>query len=402
MKLKCKPDDFIVDEITKREASDGSFALYRLSKQSIGTPEALTRVRRTRNLHPNQVSHGGLKDRHAVTSQFITIRNGPRNDIECGAVNLAYLGQTPKPFSAADIEGNRFRIVLRSLSGDEVRRISDRLNPVSERGFPNYFDSQRFGSLGASEEFIAAAWCRRNYERALWLALADHNGHDDAGERAEKRILREHWNDWVLCKQRLSRSHRRSIVTYLVDHPQGFRKAFALLNSDLRGIWLSAFQSAVWNRMLAQMITTESPAAEHVGDALLPFPSCPQPVVARETLPLPSARCKSLADDVGRICDTALQPYGMTLPEMKLSFPRDRWFSRGHRATFVRPIDLAHEFSDDDLHSGKQKAVLAFDLPRGSYATMLIKTLLAGPYTMIEDRSETEAEEQIHQRPAGN
>jgi tRNA pseudouridine13 synthase len=183
------------------------------------------------------------------------------------------------------------------------------------------------------------------------------------------------------------------VVTYLVDHPTRFRKAFALLNESLRGLYLSAFQSAVWNRMLAQVIHTENQLSTdahcfsvEVGDCMLPFPVVNDENVGHGTeLPLPSARCKGLDDDMRDLCNEALSHYGMTLDQMKLSFPRDRWFSRGLRRTMVVPADLQLTDAVDERYQGRRKMLLSFTLPRGCYATMLIKAL-----TGHQDDRETE------------
>ena len=385
MKLKCVPEDFVVTEVSDRQPLSGAFGLYQLKKTSIGTLEALQTVQRSWNLSPKGLSHGGLKDRHAVTSQFVTIRHGPRSDFTHELFSLTYLGQTETAFGAADIVGNKFEVVVRSLSDADCLRIQTRSPQVQATGFPNYFDEQRFGSMGASQEFIAARWCRKDYERALWLALAEHNRHDNGTERAQKTILRDRWGEWEECKQQLDRSHRRSIVTYLVDHPTKFRKAFALLNENLRGLYLSAFQSAVWNRMLAKTICTDSPSSTdadgfsvEVGDSMLPFRLVHGEETSRWTeLPLPSARCRGLDDDMRNLCDEALSYYGMTLDQMKLSFPRDRWFSRGLRRTVIVPADLQLTDATDERYQGRRKASLSFTLPRGCYATMLLKALTA-------------------------
>src|SRR6185369_12988452 len=97
-------------------------------------------------------------------------------------------------------------------------------------------------------------WCLGNYERALWLALADPNEFDQKDEREQKQILRDKWGQWTDCKAALARSHRRSIVTYLDDHPTDFRGALARVRVDMRGLYLAAFQSHLWNRMLAALI----------------------------------------------------------------------------------------------------------------------------------------------------
>ena len=192
MKLKRNPEDFVVTEINSRQTTQGSFALYRLSKRSIGTLEALQIVQRLWNIAPKSVDHAGLKDRHADTQQLITIRNGPKANFEQEIFLLEYLGQTPTPMEAADIVGNEFEIVLRSLSAESIADMESRTASVRETGYPNYFDQQRFGSLGPSLEFVAAKWCQNDYERATWLALAEHNSHDDAEDSVSAETAELH------------------------------------------------------------------------------------------------------------------------------------------------------------------------------------------------------------------
>jgi tRNA pseudouridine13 synthase len=102
-KLKQQPDDFQVDELTDvRPGADGPFALYRLEKRGWSTPDALTAVRRRRKIHPERIAYGGLKDRHALTSQHLTIRNGPRRNLTHeGVRHLPWAGGGA--FTSADI-----------------------------------------------------------------------------------------------------------------------------------------------------------------------------------------------------------------------------------------------------------------------------------------------------------
>jgi tRNA pseudouridine13 synthase len=374
MKLKCRPDDFCVTEKISRQPTEGTWALYRLTKTSVGTLDAVRRICANWNLSQSQCRHAGLKDRHATTCQFLTIARGPSAGMELPGIQLEYVGQTDRPLTADDIVANSFEIVLRSLTGQEEQHISDRLPAARQTGYPNYFDEQRFGSLGPSQEYVAQAWCQKNYERALWLTFAEHNVHDDAAERNQKQLTRDLWGQWGELKAQLDRSHRRSVVTYLVDHPSGFRKAFALVNPDLRGLFLSAFQSAVWNRMLGyDLDPQESDRSLRIADALLPFTAGAVPV--HDQIALPSVRAKGLSAELKQLYARALRPYGMKPQEMKISFPRDRWFSRARRDTMIIPQKFSAETADDDLSSGHRKIVLKFDLPRGCYATMLVRFL---------------------------
>ncbi len=215
---------------------------YRLDKAGIGTPEAIAEILKVWNMPRRSVGYGGLKDRHATTTQTITLFKGPQRDLQQRGFELTYLGQAAREFHAKDIQGNRFEITLRHLTPQQAQ-FSQQLLPGIAAGVPNYFDDQRFGSLGESGQFVAQPWCMGDYERALYLAIAEANPHDRPREKEQKQILRDHWHDWVQCKAQLDRSHRRSIVTYLCDHPTDFKRALALLRSDLRSIYMAAFKA---------------------------------------------------------------------------------------------------------------------------------------------------------------
>jgi tRNA pseudouridine13 synthase len=384
LKIKRLPEDFQVAEVSEFVAGGGPFALYRLSKRSLGTPEAIDAVIRRWHVPRTRISYGGLKDRHALTQQYITVRNGPRKNLSEKDLELCYLGQCDRHFTPRDIGGNRFTIVIRDLSEQAAAHAAESLNDVARDGLPNYFDDQRFGSVGESGEFIAAAWCRGDFERALWLALADPHPDDRADEREQKRILRESWGRWPACKAALARSHRRSVVTYLADRPPDrpdFRGAFARLKVDLRGLYLAAFQSFLWNRMLA-LFLRQRVAADRLADVALKLAAVPffGPLAAEERatlhgaeLPLPSARLHPDEGPMLALIREALDGTGLALRELRVKYPRDSFFSKGSRAAVVQVANLLHEIGSDELYPKRKKLTLAFDLRRGAYATILVK-----------------------------
>src|SRR5712692_11324590 len=107
MKLKQLPEDFHVEEITRVVAGDnGPFAFYRLQKRGWTTPDALAVVRRRWGISPRRLSYGGLKDRHALTVQYVTIFHGPRRRLNQQGIHVEYLGQVASPYSSRDLERN--------------------------------------------------------------------------------------------------------------------------------------------------------------------------------------------------------------------------------------------------------------------------------------------------------
>src|SRR6478735_6221069 len=256
MKLKQRPEDFRVEELTTAAPQEsGEFAFYRLDKTGWTTPDARAAIRRRWQVDFRRLSYGGLKDRHAVTSQHLTIFRGPKRNLSHERITITYLGQRSEPFTAADIRANRFTVVLRSMSDDVVSHAEAAIREVADAGVPNYFDDQRFGSVGEEGEFVAKEMVFGRFERALWLALAAPYEHDRAEAKREKAILRELWGKWPECQAKLPKGHARSLVSYLAPHPTDFKGAVARLRPELQGLYLSAYQSYLWNRMLAAWLT---------------------------------------------------------------------------------------------------------------------------------------------------
>lgn len=383
MILKRVPEDFQVEEITDRRPAGGPYALYRLTKRGVGTLEAVEIVARGLGRSTRDVDYGGLKDRHAMTRQYVTVRGGSRRGFRDRGVVLEYLGQTDAPFSPADIVANRFAVTLRNVSPTVARAAEGTLATIARDGFPNYFDDQRFGSIGDEREFVATHWIAGRFERALWLALAGHRSADAAAERTEKEILRAHWGDWSACRRRLSRSHRRSIVAYLEAKPGDFRGAFARIRQDMRSLYLAAFQSHLWNRCLAALLRESCPASDLVPiplrmGAVPCFTRLSETVRARlagVALPLPSARLRLPPGRTRDLVERVLSEEGWVLRRIRVKYPRDSFFAKGERPAVVAPLDLAWTAAPDDLYPGRRRIHLHFVLPRGAYATILIKRL---------------------------
>lgn len=386
MKLKQLPEDFRVEELTDVQPSDGPFALYRLTKRGWTTVDALAAVRRRWQIDQRRLSYGGLKDRHALTVQYFTILHGPRRRLTHHGIAVEYLGQVPEPFRSEHIRANRFDITLRGLSEENVAAAVQALREVSEDGMPNYFDDQRFGSVTAGGEFVAKKIIRGEYEEALRLALTAPYEHDRAAQKQEKAILRECWGDWEKCRQRLPRGHARSLVDYLMHHPGDFRGAVERLRPELRGLYLSAYQSHLWNRMLARWLR-ENLRPERWLSLRLKLGDYPVPQGLGEadraclhslSLPLPSPRQPVADDPRWALVEAVLEEEGITLEQMKLKKLRTMFFSRGERPAWYWPAGMSYNSGEDDLNHGRRILRLHFELPRGSYATLIVKRITQG------------------------
>ena len=388
MKLKRLPEDFQVVELPAvSPRADGYYTYYRLTKSGIGTPEAVEAIRRRWNLSSKQIAYGGMKDRHAKTTQYLTIAEGPNRALNEDSFSLAPLGALPHPYGPRFFRGNRFQLILRDMSAQAAAQATQALEQTCQVGLPNYFDDQRFGSVGQSREFLAESWLKGDYERALWLALADPNALDRPGIRQEKEIVRACWGDWATAKQRLPKSHARSLVTYLVDHPTDFRGAGIRLNRTFRSLAFSAYQSHLWNvwhsALIERLAGNDRAFTMEFATAPLAIPTRLDPPEIREfadwNFPLPSARGTLPAGSAGDLISTILHERGMDWNQLRIKHMKDLFFSKGSRPARFVPENLTFETKPDDLYPGRSKLLLDFELGKGSYATIVVKRITRAP-----------------------
>lgn len=383
MRIKCLPTDFQVDEILSLPTGSGQYALYELRKTSITTFSAMDRIARAWQIPREDLIFAGLKDKHACTTQGLSIFGGPRKNLSIEGLEVRYVGQTDRAIHPRDIQSNEFLVIVRDLSADDLARALKAAEEVRQYGLPNYFDKQRFGSLGESGEFVARAWCQGDYERALFLAIADPNSHDSPNDREQKQILRDNWGNFGEAADQLTIGLTLQITEQLAIGKPDFKRGLTLLKHDLRSLLLSAYQSDVWNRLLSSVIKDLVPAAqltyEQIGPRKLAmFHTLDEASFAELqhlALPLPSARLHLPEGPLFERLSEVLAEDGMTLREMRVKYPRDTFFSKGDRAAVVYPDELDAIAEPDERYPGKQKLSLTFGLRRASYATMLVKRI---------------------------
>jgi tRNA pseudouridine13 synthase len=387
VKVKQRPDDFVVEERARIEATDrGTFAVYRLKKRGIGTIEALRAIRRAWRVPARATGFGGLKDRHGATTQWVTIARGPRRNLDQPAFRLTYEGQSPVPMSRTLLLGNRFRIRLRDLSREEAQGVAAGVAAAAGAGLPNYFDDQRFGSLRGGQGFAMRHLLRGDPEAALRAVIAAPSREDRANVRARKEAIRRGWGDWASVLPTLDGSPMRDAIARLAADPHDFLGALAALDREERRILASAWQSSVWNRALVLLLEARLPRDERrtVPGAAGPmiFPRDEMPVDLREaSMPLPAAEAfregveeAPLAALRAALSEDGLRPEDLRPPPrlgMDLRPTRRPLAFRPEDATASAPVE-------DDLNPGRFAVDVAFTLGRGQYATLVLKRLTHG------------------------
>ncbi|MDD5277959.1 MAG: tRNA pseudouridine(13) synthase TruD [Methylovulum sp.] len=160
--IRSKPEDFIVMENLAFEPSGaGEHAFLLIEKTGENTDYVARQLARFADVRQRDVSFAGLKDRHAVTTQWFSVWLPGKADpdwsqFETDSMKVLHTVRHARKLKRGALSGNRFKIIIRDWQGDKDKTIGQ-LEAIKANGIANYFGSQRFGHEG------------RNVNKALGL-----------------------------------------------------------------------------------------------------------------------------------------------------------------------------------------------------------------------------------------
>lgn len=318
--FKLSPEDFEVEELPAYLPSGAGEHLYLwLEKRGRDTREVVRALAQALGFDEGEVGVAGMKDRQALTRQLLSIP--ARAEAKLGAfalegVRVLWARRHGNKLRTGHLRGNRFRLRLRSVKDLGAARAS--FEVLVREGAPNYFGEQRFGRAGDNAEL----------GKALLL-----------GQRLE---------------QRADRFQRK--------------------------LYLSAFQSRLFNRALAERVTAGTLSEALLGDVLRKEETgglfqCAEPEVDAPRVaafevspagPLFGPEMTPAGHEVAAFETRLLEEEGVKSED----FQRGRGETQGARRPYrIRLLEPSFEPEGDELR-------LAFDLPRGAYASEVLRELL--------------------------
>ena len=389
MRLKTIPGDFRVRELLEFPADpQGEHYVHLLHKEKLSTAEALSTIAREAEVDRTAIAYAGLKDRQAITEQFVSIA-GRAVELQRPGLRLAPVGRTHEPITSRMSRGNAFTIVVRDLSPVEAALLRRNLPSLQKTGFPNYFDDQRFGCLRHGQGFPMLRILRGDYEAALRQLIATPSPRAITGDIKLKQALERHWGDWETCGNFARGPVYAPLFAHLRAHPDDHRGAIGFLPLRQRVIHSFAYQSLLWNRAVSRLLRGGVGSAQRLriatiaGDLLAwkyLEPEREKKLLAMQT-PLYGPEGGGGSEPFRRAMLAELEEAGLQRADfLEHTVPGMIWREEP-RPVLVKPEELGSvKIEPDDLHEHRVKATLGFALPRGAYATMLLKRLFAPPF----------------------
>ena len=318
-KIRDQPQDFQVDEVPAYAPEGrGEHLFVRFQKTDLNTPEAVRRIADAIGVDARAAGWAGLKDRRAVTSQCASFHRGDAEaDLALDLPGIRVLEAAPHPHKirTGHLRANRF--VIRIRGARELDVAGQLIEELARGGAPNYYGEQRFGRE------------RGNLTRArAWLL----DGGAPPRDRFERKLIAstlqsEIFNEWLAARVREGELERAV-------------PGDLMRKEDSGGLFVAEDAAEAAERMLRWEI---SPTGPMLG--------------AKMRWPAGEAERRERA-----LCER------WQLDAERLGRLRS-WLPGTRRVARVRPSDARVASYPDGLE-------LTFTLPKGAYATVILRELL--------------------------
>ncbi len=400
--IKKIPFDFQVYEKSIYEPTkEGDYLVFCLKKINISTLEAIRTFAKVNDISLKKIGFAGLKDKYAYTEQFLSLPKDYENKIKyfsfiifnnkkiktfkeflskekifeiykknCNQkiFSLEKLGYITKKISLGDLKGNEFIITLHHIQRELFKRLQRNIKIIKRYGVANYFGEQRFGSLKDRSNFIILEAIRDNFEKAIYIYFIE--GRDPN--------LRKYWKNWEKLYGKLRHSLEDFEKDVILGLKRGlsFKKAFQIFPKNIKLMFYFAFQSFIWNKILAIYIKRKYPSGEvkFINKLPLYFYYEVYDYEYLKNLEIPYLGYKYKIEDplLEEILNNTLQNFSIDKNLYELDFFNLKIFTDGKRKVLIDKDILNLNI----IKKEKNKLTLKFFLPTGSYATILLRKLL--------------------------
>jgi tRNA pseudouridine13 synthase len=412
-RLRADPADFRVREIEAMEpepldADPGAYPhlLVRATLTDWDTNDFAAALSSALGIGRERVSWAGTKDKRAVTTQLFSVQGIESTALpSLSGADVEALGRIGRGLEFGDLAGNAFEIrIAEPERPEEVDAVTDALRAFGDGrvAVPNVFGHQRFGSRRPVTHEVGLHVVREEWRKAI-LAYVGNPADSEPDRTQEARatvddVAASADPDWraALDATPGHLGYERSMLHALVENggeePADFRAALEAVPWNLQRLFVNAAQSYAFNRILSERLRRGLPFDRPVAGDVVAFADADAP----EDLPVPDTDrlqrvSEGRVDVVRRHCERgrAFVTAPLVGTDTELGGGEPGEIARGVLSDLdLEPadFDLPGNFGSTgtrravlvgtDLDIARDPLVLSFSLPRGSYATAVLREFL--------------------------
>lgn len=386
-RLRVEPHDFVVEEAfglgdISSVPSEGWVPLYRVEKHGIDT----LHVAKAMGIAlKSRVAYAGMKDKRAAAVQYMTptsTRADRPNEVDQPNFSAKLVGYLPRPVSRSMVAGNRFEITLRECCGEIEPRITSVLAAAASLKIPNFYGLQRFGARDQVTHLVGREIVRGRIDEALRILLARPRSADDDKTAEARRFLAggKYAEGARLLPER--QDVERAIARRMAAKPGDPVGALRAAPVAVRRLYVQAFQSYLFNRTLSVAISAGVDISSAVrgdnwgelaadGLNLAKVHGVREPMAegAVPLVQLVGYAYRNYGSRFDRCLEDVMAEEGATPSQFFVRGMEEVSLEGGFRKPHLKVSAPTSEVSGD-------VAKLGFALPRGGYATVLLREII--------------------------
>mgnify|MGYP002621307442 FL=1 len=428
--IRTRWEDFYVEEIPETiPEGEGPNIWIWIEKLGRTTLDVLLDISRDLHISRKRTGFAGMKDKNAITRQWICISNMESEEqfreVEAlaGTIkNTKFLEITRgrKKLRMGQLKGNKFRILVKDVDGmenfdtpleayeDAALRADKILKRLEETGVPNYFGWQRFGKPRTTTHLVGEALVRNDLAEAVGRYIGNpspeesedskkaRQAYDDGdlekslelmhgGMRYEKMMIRELIKEQNKASRRLAEEKNCSVED--IDKSEielgdkAYKKAIYALPKPLQRMFVHAYQSYLFNAVVSERVAMGMDKyiegdilidkEEHIVRDRTPeeFQELVSSFEVNQTAPLFGTKVPFAGGEVGKMEENILNDYNLTKEDFECP-KMPKLGSHGLRRA------IRFQVWDTSAKACEEGVLCEFSIDKGSYATSVLREVM--------------------------
>jgi len=396
--IRNQYEDFYVEEIPEiLPSGEGPNIYIWIEKLGRTTLDVVLDISRDLHISRKRMGFAGMKDKKALTRQWICIANMDSDEqmnqvknLDIYKTDFLKIIRGRKKLRMGQLKGNKFKILIRDI--DDIEKSAEIANEVLSQlevtGVPNYFGWQRFGKPRTNTHLVGEALIENDLKKAVDTYI----GNPSDEEHEENQKARQAYDDGNLEESlnlmgKGMRYEKMMIRELIRDSKKGeltdksYKNALHALPKPLQRMFVHAYQSFLFNEAVSRrvgmgidkyipgdiIIDTE----EHIVYDKTPeeYQELMDEFKANPTSPLYGTKVPYAEGEVGEMEEDVLNNYNLKKEDFEVP-KMPRLGSHGLRRS------MRFQVWDGKATPTDEGVLCEFSINKGSYATAVLREIM--------------------------